>query len=577
MSNLDRALRRAKMRLLGVATVISGVLLTTGSNGSAQAAKGADGYLGLVKLFEQWREFEHPVMRNNVPDYSASAMATKAAALHQWRKRLDAIDPRSWPIEQQDDYKLVRAEMNGLDFNLRVLRPWARDPAFYVNVFSSRSDIPWREGPVPYPEIELYNYHFPLDADAQRDLTRKMGIIPAFLSEAKENLKASNARDLWVYGEEELRNQSRTLALLEAGTLTVRTLAQHQQADLTGTSPELRAAVSAARKATDELVAWLEKLAPTKTGPSGVGKENYTWYQQNVHFIPYNWDDEVVLLRRELERAQASLRLEEHHNRNLPPLEPATDAAAFDKMARDRLDKFVDFLIKQEIIPDKTYIKPALAEELGSFVPEDQRVFFTRVTHREPMLLLSHDYHWIDLGRMRDEPNPSPIRRQALLFNIWDNRAEGFATAFEELMMHVGLYDDNPRARELVWIMLANRAARGLASLYVQANQFTLEQAGRFHAEWTPRGWAKSGDSLTAFEQLLYLRQPGYGSCYITGKLLVDRLIMEYGNQQDRAGKPFVLRDFLDRFNNEGMIPVLLMEPEMAPNSSAKPLEPRSP
>jgi hypothetical protein len=296
-----------------------------------------------------------------------------------------------------------------------------------------------------------------------------------------------------------------------------------------------------------------------------------------VHFIPYDWDEEVILLRRELERAQAALRLEEHHNRNLPPLEPATDAAAFDKMAHDRLDKFVDFLIQQEIIPDKAYIRPALAEELGHFVPEDQRVFFTRVTHREPMLLLSHDYHWIDLGRMRDEPNPSPIRRQALLSNIWDNRAEGFATAFEELMMHVGLYDDNPRARELVWIMLANRAARGLASLYVQANQFTLEQAGRFHAEWTPRGWAKSGDSLTAFEQLLYLRQPGYGSGYITGKLLVDRLIMEYGQQQDLAGKPFVLRDFLDRFNNEGMIPVLLMESEMVPTSGARPHEPQHP
>jgi len=573
-SSLDR---RAKMRLLCVATVIMGLFLTTANNLSAQTAKGPDGYLALVRLFRQWRDFEHPVMKNNVPDYSASAMVAKAGALHQWRKRLDALDPRSWPIEQQNDYKLVKAEMNGLDFNLRVLRPWARDPAFYVNVFSSLSDIPWREGPVPYPEIELYNYHFPLDADAQKDLTRKIGIIPAFLSEAKENLKASNARDLWVYGEEELRNQSRTLASLEAGTLTVRTLAQHQQADVTGASPELRGAVANARKATDEFVVWLEKLAPTKTGPSGVGKENYTWYQQNVHFIPYNWDEEVVLLRRELERAQASLRLEEHHNRNLPPLEPATDAAAFDKMTHDRLDKFVDFLVKQEIIPDKPYIKPALAEELGTFVPEDQRVFFTRVTHREPMLLLSHDYHWIDLGRMRDEPNASPIRRQALLSNIWDNRAEGFATAFEELMMHVGLYDDNPRARELVWIMLANRAARGLASLYVQANQFTLEQAGRFHAEWTPRGWAKSADSLTAFEQLLYLRQPGYGSCYITGKLLADRLMMEYGHQQDLAGKPFVVRDFLDRFNKEGMIPVLLMESEMVPTSSARPLEPQHP
>ena len=569
MGYLNRKCRSVNMRLqlchaMAIAVLFFGAMRA----GSAETASEPDGYPVLVKLFQQWREFERPVMKNSVPDYSASAMAAKAAALPRWRKRLDAIDPKSWPIEEQNDYKLVKAEMNGFEFNLKVLRPWARDPAFYVNVFPSRSDIPGREGPVSYPEIELYNYHFPLEAAAQKDLTTKLGMIPALLAEAKENLMASNARDLWVYGEDEVRNQSHTLVSLEAGTLTVRTLAEHQHADLSGTSQELRAAVAGARKATDEFVAWLEKLAPTKTSLSGVGKENYTWYQQNVHFIPYTWDEEVVLLRRELQRAQSALRLEEHHNRNLPPLEPAVDAAAFDKMVHDRLDKFVDFLVKQEIIPDKPYIKPALAEQLDHFIPADQRVFFSHVTHREPMLLLSHDYHWIDLGRMRYEPNPSPIRRQALLSNIWDNRAEGFATAFEELMMHVGLYDDNPRARELVWIMLANRAARGLASLYVQTNQFTLEQAAQFQAEWTPLGWAKSKDSLTVFEQLLYLRQPGYGSCYITGKILADELITEYAHQQDLAGKPFVLRDFMDRFNNEGMIPVPLMELEMVPDST---------
>src|SRR5204863_1192944 len=142
-----------------------------------------------------------------------------------------------------------------------------------------------------------------------------------------------------------------------SGSLYVRTLAEHQRADLTGSSQELMNAVTGARKATDEFISWLETLAPTKNGDSGVGKENYTWYQQNVHFIPYTWDEEVVLLRRELGRAQSALRLEEHHNRKLPPLEPAADAAAFDKMAHERLDKFVDFLVKQEIIPDKPYIK----------------------------------------------------------------------------------------------------------------------------------------------------------------------------------------------------------------------------
>ena len=251
MGYLDRQCRSVHTRLqLCHAMAIAALFLGAMSGDLVQAANEPDGYPALVKLFQQWREFEHPVMKNNVPDYSASAMAAKAAALPRWRKRLDAIDPKSWPIEQQNDYKLVKAEMNGLDFNLRVLRPWARDPAFYVNIFPSRSDIPWREGPVPYPEIELYNYHFPLDADAQKDLTTKLGMIPAFLAEAKENLMASNARDLWVYGEEELRNQSQTLASLEAGTLTVRTLAEHQQADLSGTSQELRAAVAGARRAT---------------------------------------------------------------------------------------------------------------------------------------------------------------------------------------------------------------------------------------------------------------------------------------------------------------------------------------
>ena len=335
--------------------------------------------------------------------------------------------------------------------------------------------------------------------------------------------------------------------------------------------PELHAAIANAHKATDDFIAWLKQMAPGKTGASGVGKENYNWYQQNVHFVPFTWDEQVVLLHRELERAQAALRLEELNNRNLPPLEPVANAAAFEKLTHARLDTFDAFLVTQQIIPDKPYIKPALEQQLGHFVPEDQRIFFTRVTHREPMLLLSHDYHWIDLARMRDEPNPSPIRRLASLSNIWDNRAEGFATAFEEIVMHAGLYDDNPRAKELVWIMLANRAARGLASLYVQANEMNLEQAGQFHAKWTPRGWAVANDQLTAFEQLLYLRQPGYGTSYIIGKILFDRLLNEYAQQQDLAGKPFVLRDFMDRFNNEGMIPIPLMEAEMISKQAREP------
>lgn len=543
------------------------------AHGAAAAKQPTDppGYAALVKLFEQWRDFEHPLMRDNVPDYGPGAMAAKAAALPAWQKKLSGIDTQGWPTAQLNDYKLARAEMNGLDFNLRVLRPWARDPAFYVSLWSARTDVPLREGPNVYPEIELYTYRFPLSSGAQLELTQRIGAIPKLLDQARENLKGSNARDLWVYGAQELRGQSRTLAALAAGTLTVSTLEGSQHADISAAAPELKAAITHAQRATDDFIGWLEQEAPHKTGPSGIGKADYTWYQQHVHFVPFTWDQEVVLLRRELERAQAALKLEEHNNRNLPQLEPVRDAAAFDQLKLERLDKFAKFLVTQDIIPDKPYLKAALIPQLGQFVPEEQRVFFTRVTHREPMLLFSHDYHWFDLSRMRDEPHASPIRRRASLSNIWDNRAEGFATAFEEILMHAGLYDDNPRAKELVWIMLANRAARGLASLYVQANEFDLEKAGKFHAEWTPRGWANPKDSLTGFEQLLYLRQPGYGTSYITGKLLVDRLMAEYAHEQESAGNAFHLREFMDRFNGVGMIPPLLMEDEMISSNARLP------
>jgi uncharacterized protein (DUF885 family) len=199
---------------------------------------------------------------------------------------------------------------------------------------------------------------------------------------------------------------------------------------------------------------------------------------------------------------------------------------------------------------------PALRAHLGQFVPEASRNFFQRAIHFEPMTLWTHNYHWFDLARMEKEPHASPIRRGPLLYNVWENRAEGLATGVEEMMMHAGLYDDNPRVREIVWIMLAQRAARGLASLYAQANEFTLKEARDFHVAWTPRGWMRADLDLLGFEQLLYLRQPGYGASYVTGKYLVERLLAERHRQ---LGGEFTLSGFFDELNGVGLIPVSLI------------------
>ena len=523
----------------------------------------ASDYAVLVQLAQDWRHFEQPIIKHCFPEYGAAAMTAKAEALPAYRARLAAIDSQRWPETQKVDAQLLEAEMNGLDFDLRVRRPWARDPSFYATLFGERSDVPQHEGATAAPAIDLFAYDFPLSRADQHNLTCLLDAVPALLAQAKLNLRGTNARDLWVYGASTFRDQREVLAHLEAGSLTMRTLEGSKHGSLMGTGKPLLTAVQRARIATDAFIQWLEAEAPTKTGPSGVGKENYNWYLQKVHLVPYDWDQQVTLLRRELERARAGLSLEEFHNRALPALEPANTPETFRALAEARMKKLTEFLIESGIVPNKDAYRDAMAQQVLDYVPPEKRNFFLQATAREPLGLFSHDYHWIELARMKEEPNQSPIRRLPALSNMFDSRSEGLATAMEETLMQAGLYDGNPRGREIVWIMLANRAARGLASLYVQANQLTLQEAGKFHAQWTPRGWSDPSSNLIAFEQLLYLRQPGYGTSYITGKLQFERLMSDYMHQQEAAGKQFSLAEFFARMNQSGTIPFSLIEAEM--------------
>jgi hypothetical protein len=111
--------------------------------------------------------------------------------------------------------------------------------------------------------------------------------------------------------------------------------------------------------------------------------------------------------------------------------------------------------------------------------------------------------------------------------------------------------------------MVAQRAAWGLGSLYAHANIMNMEEAGAVHVRWTPRGWMKREPHLLKFEQHLYLRQPGYGTCYITGKYLIEKLMAESAQQLEAEGKTFILKDFLRKFNDAGNIPVELVRWEI--------------
>ena len=529
------------MRLLA-SIALAGALVSAATTAAGPAQRKARTTI-CSRCSGDWQKLEQPTLLEGAPDYTAAAIAKRQAGLAQYQARLAAIDDSAWPLEQKIDYELVRAQMNGLDFDIRVLRPWERDPAFYQSVRTEQSDTPAHEGPVHHALIELWQYTFPLSKPDAARLAAQLRTIPPLLSQARANL-TGNAHDLWVTGTGTMQQQVADLADLAGEDVRVGP----------GTEAGDRVRVARHRRIRD--------LAP---GPGSVEDRAVRYRQGGVQLGAAQRLPRADDLGRRGDAAQART----GSCARVAALRGATQSRPAAAVQRPRAPtntrsaptmpsrKYMAFLRKQDILGVEDYLEPAMRVHINPYSPPETRNFFAIASHYEPITLFAHFYHWFDHAWMEHKPNASPIRREALLYNVWDNRSEGMATAMEEIVLHAGYYDDNPRAREIVWIMLAQRCARGLASLYAQANLFDLQQAKAFQVEWTPRGWMRPDLDLLGFEQQLYLRQPGYGSSYVTGKYLIEQTIQQRSHQ---LGDAFTLRRFFDEFNAAGMMPVSLID-----------------
>ena len=507
----------------------------------------------LEVLFTDWRQFETPPLNNGAPDYSVETFRNRMPEFRKLRDRLNEIDKSKLDIKSKIDWTIIWAEMNGFEFNFRVLKPWERDPAYYKSVWMNRSDVPAHEGPTHHSVVEIWQYDFPLSKNESSELNKQLRVIPILNEQAKINL-TGNAKDLWIAGIRDIDTQISDLQSI----LNYPNVNNNQN---------LVTTINEAIESTVRFSNWLKSESSKKDGPSGIGKENYTWYQNNVHLVPLSWDDEVMLLKRELARAWSSLKLEEHKNRNLPKLNSASTPEEYNLLVSEASKELINFLDKEEIVDVKDFYKEALDEHLGSYIPEDKRNFFWITAHLDPKPLFSHFFHWFELAEMDFNPSQNVLRKGPLLYNIFDSRNEGVATAVEEMFMQTGLYENNPRSKEIVYILIAQRAARGLGSLYAHANLMSMEEAGKIHSEYTPRGWMKTEKELLIFEQHLYLRQPGYGTSYITGKYLFENALAEFSrlNENDASAN---LKSFFSKLINIGSIPITLFHWEINNDSS---------
>jgi hypothetical protein len=500
-------------------------------------------YEDLVSLFKEFREFVKPTVTNGVPDYTATAMEEQRQGLKKYQSRLVAIDISGWPVSQQVDYHLVRAEMNGLDFYHRVLKPWSHNPGFYgtemIPGFPPRGD-----------GINVFLIEFPLPAEAIAEFRMKLQAVPEIFEQAKQNL-TEGAKELAVIA---IRTKEKKSIMFH--DLAAR-LAEHHP-DLVPDAEEALAAVDAYRD-------WLIKNKDKMTVPTGVGKENYNWWMKNVWLYPHTWEEIMTIALREYQRAVAFLKLEEHRNREFPQLEYVPTEEGHLHLWNEAEEYLKNFIRDEEIFTVPDDYMELQGPHRPWVAPSDRDggcdEFFENCQRRDPMWGPGHNIagHYFD--HLRQQRDNRPIRGVRSLYG--GLRAEAVSMFLEEDLIYLGLHDKwrlSPRSREIIYVALAWRATRAVADLKLHSNEFTMEDAMQHCAEWCPRGWECKEDMDTWYDFMYSMLRPGSATRYITGKNELEKLLTDRAMQ---LGDKFNLRQFMDEFLAAGMIPVSLTRWEM--------------
>ena len=553
-------------RRSGLSLVLVAMSVVALASGRLQAAEGrgqAGSYRDLTALFEEFRAFHEPTLTDGVPDYSAEAMQRQYRELVDYQRRLAAFDITGWPVAQQVDYHLVRAEMNGLEFYHRVMKPWSTSPDFYWGSptstgmpfygFSSRQPSGEEVGQEA-GSIARYGFSarplMPLSEEELEAYRVRLRALPKILAQGKANIVLEEAKhDMGILG---IRSMDEEGVLLQD---LVELMKEHH--------PEAVADAEAAWVAVQDYRAWIVANLDRMTAPTGVGGENLDWWLKNVWLVPYTSDEAWAILSSRYDRTMSALALERYRNRELATLEPAETEAEYVGGYAEAADDLIEFFRWGGYL--------GLVEELAALdmSPPARKAFGTesdpmdlaeRVRFLFPLDEVVHENLGHQLDVLRPKDHLSSIRVTRRLHEMTHTRREGFAAGLAEVLINGGIADERPRVRELVYITAAYRDARGMGDLKFQVNEHDYAGWTRYDSDLSPFQWAIP-DSFTMWDHKRdAVRAPGYELAYTLGATQFEKLLAARARQ---LGEEFDLGEFLNEMFAVGEIPFALIHWEM--------------
>ncbi len=485
-----------------------------------------------------------------IRDWSRASIDQRRNDLKQFETRWKKIDPSSWPVSQQVDYKLIGSALSRVRWELDVNPRWKRDPNFYVEqtltALAEALTIP-----APYGEAR------------SREILMRAENIPPILHQGSENLENPPApfASVAIQNLDGIRERFRKMssALIKSTTL----------------SPNnLNSACERAADALEKFQQQLKEKLPKLPQQTALGRDAYVWFLRNVALMPFAPEELLAMGRQEWNRAVAFETFEKNRNKDVPPLKIADN---IDNWIRDAAEKELSirtFLEERGIlsVPDwmqhytlrrtpeylralgftenDDFTSPSrLKENCIRYVPEpsEKLGYFWRATAMDPRPITVHEgipghYFQLCLSWKHEDP----IRR-----HYYDSGAnEGIGFYAEEMMLQAGLFDDSPHTREIIYNFMRLRALRVEVDVKLALGEFTLEQAAKYLQDKVPM------DEQTARQEAIaFSTGPGQAITYQIGKLQIIKFLADARMQQ---GEKFNLRAFHDFLWQNGNVPISL-------------------
>src|SRR6266576_232183 len=240
-------------------------------------------------------------------DWSRASINRRRNDLEQFESGRKKIDPSSWPIAKQVDYKLIGSALARVRWELDLNPRWKRDPNFYIE--QTLTGL-----------AEALTIPAPYDEARSREILTRIENIPSILQQGAENLEKPPAPFATV-----------AINNLDGIRERLRKMASSLAASTTLNLEKLNSACEHAADALEKFQQQLKEKLPRLPQQTALGRDAYLFFLKNVALMPFAPEELLAMGRKEWNRAVAFEAYEQNRNKDVPPLKIADNIDAWIK------------------------------------------------------------------------------------------------------------------------------------------------------------------------------------------------------------------------------------------------------